>query len=1261
MPRHEWQHIALILLFLFVVTFTVYGDVITSPGIPDIQDQQTYLIAGYDAQNDQYRSAWEDALFPGLPRHPTRSTLPYMAVGQLTDWFGNLERSVSLVAFAGKYLAFVAMFALAYYLTRSKLGAIAAALLFGLNQIGPFGNIAYSYGYALTPLVFLFLLKTLREGGYRSTLLYGAAVALVINSSILPYLLVFLIANGSFFLIYFLFSLRHQPLRTTLARSGLLLVGGAVGLLLSAQYLVIAFNSLANNVGTAGYSLELIAAYGTAVFSDAVLLEASRLKAVYSLAHLQIATVGVVALGIAAVIWRPRPATFAALGLVLIGIVITVGPNPPFQQFNSFLWTHVPSMDNFRPSTRPMTITVLGYAMLLAIATEAATSYFVRGIGAIRGQSLGALIRAAWSSKLAFTTLFVLLLVVGYYGVVHGLAREDRVFNKKPPIELVHAWEWIGADPDDSVFTGLPFLRRRVIVPWGTVEAADATLTYGTGISGKRALSRGAIGGLVPALRDIQPLANLSDSYKKLEFADETKPVSLSNGGSFEFLATKSRDFIIDMTVVATPSGPDPKFTLQLSYSEEKGAHIGLEFDYANELLKVYRIVDRANPRRIDYATQPLTAELGAPVRVNAVLNKSQIWVAIDGEPVINAPAPANVPAGGLRVTAKDLEAKIGPYRVSRLRNFVPLNLDKILALYQVKHVVVPQYARDGLFDVMAMQPNMTIGFQEGDTIVLENGLYREEKFFYPKHVTFVIGNVAETLSNIVNADDFNPLDVLLISTADLPKRILAINRGRLQDLVDSVLVVRNDISARDRRLVTRCLPVCAVRYLIPPNRIGLPEGTRLKYRRNGQYSTTAYFQQELLGEGRYQLAMLGMFDLDEVSATVNGVEAPSRVVEATRTDYSWPGGVGEINLQWLLVGPFDGEQGLNDFTVSGAGWLMSPGPIRKIVKPLLTLITSTEEAQASPPIDLFHSRGTAGTVDSFKNSPADYALIIRAQRPGFVVFLERFNPALQFSLYQERFNTGWQFLPNEKNSNTSVVTTVRAQIYAIALYIERPGVVTGTLRFTGQAKAKLGWYINLSMILFVGAAFVLGSGLVRVRSGGIWLSSAIFYNIGLFPVAERIIRPLTGRRGAALWGKGSEIVLGLIRRIRAAYFFSAGVRTTVTSRVKRILQRPGSWRGVILVGRTLNPMVTMRLGSVVIFLAAAGLAAATVVSFGAGWLNLASMQFQVVFYLLVIGLAVALIDRFFSRTPTDDNEEQKLRARGVGMQTRRPDFFIPD
>ncbi|MCH7786997.1 MAG: hypothetical protein IIC22_05745, partial [Chloroflexi bacterium] len=166
-----WTWTPLVVLFLFT-NIVLIGPLLWGSGLPKGIDLNASLTTGYEAKDGAWHQLWDDSQFPGKPKNVSRFTSSELIMTWLVEITGSPFASARIMVWLLSVVALVAMYALVFAITRSRLAAVVAAVVYvfsrgSLLQTG----IPLAAGFALTPLVFLAVDRVLVGPSMRRALL----------------------------------------------------------------------------------------------------------------------------------------------------------------------------------------------------------------------------------------------------------------------------------------------------------------------------------------------------------------------------------------------------------------------------------------------------------------------------------------------------------------------------------------------------------------------------------------------------------------------------------------------------------------------------------------------------------------------------------------------------------------------------------------------------------------------------------------------------------------------------------------------------------------------------------------------------------------------------------------------------------------------------------------------------------------------------------------------------------------------------------
>ncbi|MEM2125924.1 MAG: hypothetical protein QXQ53_05965 [Candidatus Methanosuratincola sp.] len=798
-------------------------------------------------------------------------------------------------------------------------------------------------------------------------------------------------------------------------------VGSLYGVFLSAYY-VIPFFTLKTAIAESGYESALISEY-----SADSLLNAFTLSLPGS-AYLQGATldfvmglIALVSLGFGLLKQSRRELLLSSI--VLFSVLVARGPNPPLAGLTRWMWNVLPYFRYFRPTSRPMVVTAFAYAILLGTLAGLTSKWLSQDIGIHRLRLRSVLAAGVFG-------LLGVYMVISYNLMRHSLTMTS------PPQELLEAYQEIGQQDGEFVFTGVPFVQRRVSVSWAHSQLQDPTKTYGTAFSGKSALGATAIGGISVGTDQIEPIISFRESLPRSERISFGRDILLTGRPLTLFHRRLSQpNYILNATLQVPGSEPCEVGIQAIEVEAENGSEASRS---------TYRVVGEVTGVGVDWslrATEPgrnLIVHIGSSkfeqgqhreLHVQVIRYQGMIYVAIDqaGELLL----PFSTSCLGkcrvrLTVQASDGQASVYGYSVTPLPPHM-MTFAKFLALYNTKYVLIPPEERNGQGLIFINMPGLERESESSSGyMILRNNFYYP-RVYAPSQVILVVGRMDSLMYRLADIPAFRFDNTLL-----LPETV--IEDSHWPEIAPLVNFVMADASTP----VTITGVERASRLLVAERAWALSTQEDL---------SVAYvnsFTPSLSQRGDFCLAILctatgQRFTLSQ--ATANTKQGHHSLQIATDEPHveAVPSAMGaDLNKVWLVSSEALSMRPGDTLTVTVEG--------RGLLPETMYLFDANGHRCSSPSALFLPSGLTVEQVEVTysKEGSSRYEVRLNTQEPRFLVLLDR-----------------WHSLWRAHEGGTTLIH-VPAYNYANAFLVESGGDHLISIRFAGQNRANIGWAVSL-------------------------------------------------------------------------------------------------------------------------------------------------------------------------------------------------------
>lgn len=384
-------------------------------------------------------------------------------------------------------VAGLTIYAFTYRYNRSHLASFAASLIYCLNpwifsQLTEM-HIDILFSYALAPLIFLFLDKTLENKKLEDALILTLLLSILITGFHPQCLVIYSLSLILFTTLFLLLSARKRVLYREVR--GLLKISPLIVFLLSLLSLFLLLPSLLNLKAqyyspVFGYPLEASIPLTYKNMIDAFTLRAieswgySFIVDVYSEISLPDFPINTLLLIIFAAafctvfIRRDRHTIFFALSII-ISTFIAKGPNPPFEYIFTWMWSNIPHFAAFRAASRAAMLIALSQAFLISTLVTEIIKYTqkkihlqplearikVRVIGetgerhiTISLDVFNRTIRIIHNILYYLAVIsLILILLSGLISCFYFLSQGLEVYT--PPKKYLEPYKWLATKPED--------------------------------------------------------------------------------------------------------------------------------------------------------------------------------------------------------------------------------------------------------------------------------------------------------------------------------------------------------------------------------------------------------------------------------------------------------------------------------------------------------------------------------------------------------------------------------------------------------------------------------------------------------------------------------------------------------------------------------------------------------------------------------------------------------------------------------------------
>ena len=804
---------------LLVVALALTWGLIASDGLVRGHDAAINSYSGYESDNATWLSLWDDLRFPGMPRPATRTTLTQFVLIWLSGALNSYTDAARLMQAGMVLLSMVTMFALVRHYTGSNLAGFAAALVAVVNRAAPFqSQLAFAAGFALAPLAFLALDRTLRYRRPRDAMFLGVAVALLVVSTILPFTYIVASFLTLYAVIYGLSIVRRSTwpevpdvLRQLLRPLGL---AGVVAFFLAFYFL----STLALSTGQviseeSGYSLDEISRRAVTLW-QAITLEAAG-GFIFDTWWMGVANFLLALAAVAAFIRLRTYWTSAFMVIVLVSVFFASQVDSPVY---AFIFERVPLFSLVRIGRRWEALTLLSYVVLAStfvpLAWDLAQDRVRRFRSSWRAswqlrRPRGSLKRAVRPALTNASALVVTLVVLPLAVVVHWNSVAEWLETYQLPGDYIAPYAWLAEIDDDSVIAAAPFLETRVTDKYSLITG-DYSRHLGPSVAGRPLLTGFRVGGIT-VNADIRAL--ISNMETAPAFSDDLVE---AHDSEEIFVSRRWKNFFIEGAIGFSDSSEGQGVVRVNFRRQSERVAYAVEFDEAAQEVRLS--LTGANSRVMDRA--PFEFAAGRSYTLAIAAQDSHFRVYIDGERVLTG-ADTTLARGEIGLEAEGARATLTNVRMTSVNEpiFVDTGFMNKLALLNTGHLVLQPHASPEEKALLASLPGFELQFSSGDAAVGANTL-NYPRIGAPARVGLVVSKaVPPVLDTLAKLPGFNFEDNLLLFLDDLGEAEL----GLVSPLIDYIVIADTDdaFPSSLEGMIDRGVPV--VYLLAPPE----PQFTR--------------------------------------------------------------------------------------------------------------------------------------------------------------------------------------------------------------------------------------------------------------------------------------------------------------------------------------------------------------------------------------------------------------------------------------------------
>ncbi len=402
-----------------------------------------------------YYPLWNPFLNSGEPYTDASA----LGIDSLTGFLGvvmqtatglNLSHPLTLI------FAAIFMYFLAKYIFKDPVISFFVALTYSstgyvINMLIS-GSMPQSHGYAITPLIILFILRAFREKNWvLNAVLAGIFLGIQMRVAIDMKVTLFLsLAVGAIFLVQLIRAdIKKHILKITII--GILII--AIGAGLAAQKILVSQQTIAESsrahLSFEESSLRKVPAKDFFQIAVQPISAGFNVRYTYDSLKLPNTRYGAFAMGIIAtllaaigLIMQKKNRLVIAFGFVLLIAVLVVTASPFFY----FLWKYIPPWSSFRYVERGFSIWALGICMLMGFGIQSVVETIKKKRPNIKPKLIMAVI-----GLMLILNLFVFNRAPepGYFCPVQKILDSNQVINyikEQPGTFRVHEWETRGID-----------------------------------------------------------------------------------------------------------------------------------------------------------------------------------------------------------------------------------------------------------------------------------------------------------------------------------------------------------------------------------------------------------------------------------------------------------------------------------------------------------------------------------------------------------------------------------------------------------------------------------------------------------------------------------------------------------------------------------------------------------------------------------------------------------------------------------------------
>ena len=724
-------------------------------GLPKGIDLNASLTTGYEAQDGAWHQLWDDSQFPGTPKNVSRFTSSELMMTWLVEITGHPFASARIMVWSLSVVSLVAMYALVFAITRSRLAAVVAAIVYvfsrgSLMQTG----IPLAAGFALTPLVFPAVDRVLVEPSMRRALLLALVLALFATATIPGFTYIIAIAVLVYALSFFIgraigFGSKLEQFKSLGRPAGFLIVGLIVALPLAAYYVAgVLLSTIPLVRETGGYDLSDLSR-NLPSLSEAVTL--SRVGFRFGTPVMDATGWALAAVAVAASLLRIH---FRVIALIVIATgAIFLASNVTSPAY-TFLLDTLPYFSSVRGASRWLAFALFAYSVLIAIGIDA-------GLALIRKRVH--IESAFWRGPLGYAVAW--LAVIGAIGVVvvnsgvqlSGLRQWNAPYTL--PEGEIPPFERIADSEPGTVFATTPFLLGRIFGP-PHLSAIDFGRTVGPAISGRTAFGGFRVGGF-----DVEDevIAFVQD----LQTATAQRIESGELSGEPVELAGTLTDFQLLTHVSVSDGLADDEFFQVRFHELPNGSYYAFTMNPGTGRVELAQF--GSTPEVLVSSQVEVDGARQYDLRIAMV--GSQIQVFLDGRTILKT-SDAILGSGRISALASNENVMLSDVEVVPMRRSAKqpdATLTRVMSLFNVRYFVIQPHTDKVERLRIAALPGLRLVEEWEGSALYENLDYNPAKSFFASMFGLYLGNAETVIPALYQMDSLASTKVGLLAADDIP------------------------------------------------------------------------------------------------------------------------------------------------------------------------------------------------------------------------------------------------------------------------------------------------------------------------------------------------------------------------------------------------------------------------------------------------------------------------------------------------------------